>query len=242
MKITNTVTGTEPLLFHNNGRRHNPPQTAMFLRKCLDDVTSRRACKRPDFSGALAAATFRNYDGAFNRQDVFEVSAECFGLKVTALGEQFKGQKWSHWNKLTLMSEFLTITTEPLILFCDAPDVIMHQSPEILLRDFELFKAQAVFNAETNHYPKESDTKEFERSITGGAWCYLNAGIILGKRDFLTEIVEKALDRPYDKPNDQTAFKRLYREYYPAIQIDSTCHMFQTLRDDNGVEHFLRIS
>jgi hypothetical protein len=122
------------------------------------------------------------------------------------------------------------------VFFADGCDVLLVDGIGALLPLPP--KCQLRFMAEDNHYPGDVPTRSFEESVSPAPFQYLNAGVCFGRRQESLELFVAALEicgENDDWACDQRALKILYRERYPAIQVDSRCQIFQSLR---GIDPF----
>jgi len=100
-----------------------------------------------------------------------------------------------------------------------------------------------LFNGELVSYPKNDEIALFERSCyhAESPFCYLNSGVWIARTEFLKEVIGDILSIRSSRPrSDQEIYRKLHKKYYPKIQVDSKCEIFQTtcnssrqyLRDD----------
>ena len=84
-----------------------------------------------------------------------------------------------------------------------------------------------------------TDVKDFEEDTygedcyksNGRSLCFLNGGGMMAEKDYFISFFEKYLDtfKEYIRFNDQTLWHHFHFCYYPDIQLDHKCEIFQCL-------------
>jgi hypothetical protein len=89
----------------------------------------------------------------------------------------------------------------------DAYDVLLLESPREVVKRFEGFSCEMLFNASTRFYPPchqfelagerfiTRDWEEFQSSISDSNWKYLNSGMWIGKTAFCRKFFAECLSR-----------------------------------------------
>ena len=81
--------------------------------------------------------------------------------------------------------------------------------------------------------------KEHNDLVGESPFKYLNSGLFIAKVDFFREIFEDIINTPlFEDQTDQGQFHQIYRKYFPRMQIDYGCRIFQSLYklDENCLE------
>jgi hypothetical protein len=230
MTFRNIEHNTTPILIHNNG----PYRRRFFYHMRPRVISSERRFKanNPD----ITILTWNNKP----KKGCFEQSLSSLGLNYFVLGK--KVLEWRNIIKIALNHEFLKRVDTPYVMAADSRDVILLGCPSRIIERLEsLPGCSMLFNAERNHYPYRCHTKAFEKAIfeqstkkrlgsESKPFRYLNSGVWVGKTEFCRTVHKEALEvRPPLSRDDQGVYKLLYKRYYPRIQIDHDCEVFQTL-------------
>ena len=165
-------------------------------------------------------------------------------------GYQVLGREISifrNFYKIPLVLDYVkTRSTADYILHLDARDVLLIDNPEIILNRFiGQFSCDILFNAEKGSHPSifsgiapEDQTKiraieQFEQSTYMGPFFHLNSGCYIGRRAAVIEMLEGAVSEEgflvSSPDDDQGIIRDIHRRWYPRIQIDHQCRIFQCL-------------
>jgi hypothetical protein len=134
-----------------------------------------------------------------------------------------------------IISSFSKIKTE-FFFFLDSYDVILCGDLIQAIRQLELKKCDALYNAETAQFPLNFCTTLFERSVVDGGnmQCFLNAGVSVWRTSFFREMLTELSSLDFLKfESEQGIIKLLYQKYFPRIQIDSKSESFQVISPPN---------
>ena len=238
------------IVFHNNGETVLPyfnkgPSYAKIIEEHLFGDVEKQFCKPPNLDIVLC----HNYSEA----PLAERCLNHYGIRgFHVLGQHIS--KFRQFHKVPLVLEFLkTKSAAEYVLYLDAKDVLVCGDPTILLERFVWeFSCDILFNAEKGSYPSSifglstSDTpkvsaiEHFEKATYRGPFLHLNSGCYIGRRGALIELLEEAMAMEgylESFPNDdQGIFRELHRKYYPRVQIDHACRIFQSLYLVNETE------
>jgi hypothetical protein len=197
----------------------------------------------------LLLLTSHNYE-----KTLFELQMERHRVpsdryKVIEFGE-VDSAEWSHllrWKKMLEYLEGEDCKTKEYILFCDATDVLFVDSPSNILINFlKHFDCDLLYNATTfkNHtrwdkYSEEDLEHHARKRREFGQNCHLNAGLFIGRKDFVIRVYKDMLsyefdskgkrdeklwgehpEYPYGCTYDQQILRFLEHKYYPQLQID----------------------
>jgi hypothetical protein len=145
-----------------------------------------------------------------------------------------KGQgteAWRNTMKAPLLVDYISQATTKYTMGIDCYDVCLIKDANELVDIFEReFDCDMLFNGELISYPPSDDLANFERSRYGDdtPFCYLNSGVWIARTEFLKEIAQDILSfRSRNKRSDQIVYRYLHQKYYPRIQIDKYCKLFQ---------------
>jgi hypothetical protein len=153
--------------------------------------------------------------------------------------------QWIWTNKIKWIYEYIESNecdTEYL-MYCDPIDVIFQDSPQIALDIFKEFNCDLLFmsSKSTSGYECMPDIKSWADCQSGRNNRYLNAGVFIGRTEFVKEFLEDSLNYCTDndckistwydylasKPDnfpigasDQDIFRYLEKKYYPRMQVD----------------------
>ncbi|MGE0551878.1 MAG: glycosyltransferase domain-containing protein [Gemmatimonadales bacterium] len=167
-----------------------------------------------------------------HRLGTLEASLDRFGIPYTVLGGSV-GDRWTNRMKLELTLDHLRRSAAELILGADSADVLLVDDPGRIVDAFAGQPARVLFNAEKNPWPRQlADVASFERQVAPAPFRHLNSGLWIGYREALIEAFGHALAAAGSSEvpgSDQACWKQVYRERYPAIQVDARCRCFQTL-------------
>lgn len=172
------------------------------------------------------------------------------------LGKHLK--QWKHIYKIQLILDYIKSNRQPdYILHLDAPDVLVVNDLQLAVDRFcSDFSCDLLFGAEKNSAPGSRTAggitieekrfieriEQFEKAKYGPLFPHLNAGCFIGRKDFLLGLLSETLSNSkflkassimhhgdYLFNDDQLIFREVHRDYYPRIQIDHTCRIFQNM-------------
>jgi predicted O-methyltransferase YrrM len=85
------------------------------------------------------------------------------------------------------------------------------------------------------------ETTRPESDLSAGR-CWLNAGAFVGRtafcRDYFAALARLAEERGF--PDDQYAVKQTWADWYPRVQLDYRCRIFQWFNESRSVLHIER--
>ncbi|MBM4187454.1 MAG: hypothetical protein FJ206_09100 [Gemmatimonadetes bacterium] len=233
--VLNRRTGTAPVLVHAPGTDRESPWWLPIRRRVFEEPG------RHEVPPGLALLTYNSGhpNEILSRRGHglgwFERSLEQAGLPYVVLGQGLRSE-WRNRLKLELTLDFLRRTAAQMVLGADSSDVLLVGDPARLVARLSTTPDRVLFNAEKRPWPREArEVFRFERTVARGPFRYLNSGLWLGRREPLIAAFECAArwaGRLTAKPDsDQICWKYAYRELYPAIEVDTTCSVFQCLND-----------
>ena len=182
----------------------------------------------------LAIVTVHNYD----EKPLFEQSLDFLGVEdYTVL--RHSGE-WRMTYKYIHLLEFIEECEKPYILFCDARDTVFLDDPAKIVPTFKRFKCEALFNSTMSprgifkSYDWALPLYWWTRTIVGLGWRkrYPNAGVFMGKVQFIKEIVEtilfycESMDCRWPPKSDQDVLRSIYPWYWPRMTLDYYNYLF----------------
>lgn len=179
----------------------------------------------------------------------FESSCERQGVQYTVLGKEVK--QWSHYYKLQYTVDLINSLETEYIICCDSHDALLLSQPENILDKFlQKFDCDILFGGECKFYPDLKNPvtnkwKKFQSNIAKSKFCYLSAGAYIGRKEVVKEFLTNCNKihpcelfdcSPYkwypggkEIGCDQSTMQCTFPSFYPRIQIDYKCEIFQNL-------------
>ena len=134
------------------------------------------------------------------------------------------------------------------ILYCDAPDCVLKDDPQVVIDIFKEHPADLVFcsTSSKRRFQLIPEVFEWTKTVAPKGGRYLNAGGFIGLTDFVREVFEEAIlhtdpnnnykegiirlcDELPEYPEgycDQTIFRYLHRQFYPRMDVDYINRIF----------------
>ncbi|PSB59238.1 glycosyltransferase domain-containing protein [Chamaesiphon polymorphus] len=167
-------------------------------------------------------------------------SFDFFGIPYRMLGSQV-----NEWSSNGLKLEFLhnelpSIKTKYFMLL-DSNDTFTINNLIQTIEIFETsFDCEVLLNAGQNLWPHWNDEmREYKLFCdligekNNSDHKYINTGAFIAKTEFYREMIKTFDINKSPLPgDDQAAFYPLYKQYYPRIQLDYTCKIFQCEFDE----------
>lgn len=179
------------------------------------------------------------------RESVAEYSLKNAGLRFTVLGKEIRD--WDNMKKVKLVLDHLKESETKNVLYMDSTDVVIVDDLAPCIERFSNENCEILFNAELKFYPScpsLSEIEEFERKISPNEYFALNAGCWIGRREFVTDVMEELLDIEINEhieanrgfldewrvsKSDQFRWHLLYHRHSPRIKLDHECSIFQNV-------------
>jgi hypothetical protein len=215
------VMGEQPIV-------HRYKKVVPAFERMVKDGKLRNAFKNSDLSD-LAIVTVHNYD----EKTLIERNLDFLGVRdYTVLKHPSSDWKMSY--KYIYLLEFIEECNKPYVLFCDARDTIFMDDPAKILPLFKEFECEAVFNATMSPrgifkaYKSASTLYWWHRKISRTGWMkkYPNAGVFIGKKEFLAEISKVMMfycadmDCRWEPRSDQDVLRSIYPWFWPRMKVD----------------------
>jgi hypothetical protein len=225
--LKNLTFNTMPLIVHAQGPHDNKPYW-----KPIRDVFFSSPKRKIGLPKDLTIFTWNNGHTAMG---VFEKSMEHLGIPCMVLGHGIKNWENSKHKPILTYEALKDIKTE-YIMGVDSRDAILIGDPKLIMKKFiNDFKSDLIFSADLMNWPNIPEFKKFEDKCAesfNSDYKYLNSGAFIGKRDFCLEffkVASQTKPSPKAPKADQGIFKRLFMDYYPKVQLDYKCQLFQNI-------------
>lgn len=167
-------------------------------------------------------------------------SLDFFGIPYRILGSHIT-QWTSNGLKLELLEKELPSIRTKYFMLLDSNDTFVINDLAQAIELFETeFDCDILLNAGQNLWPGWLDSMKEYRLFCDqigeqfeSPHRYVNTGAFIAKTDFYREIVKNFDINEAPLPgDDQAAFYPLYKQYYPRIQLDYYCKIFQCEFDE----------
>lgn len=223
-QIHNKKYNTFPLIAHNPSS-----EVAQYpiWGKLQEIKNKKNYCEMPQ---DLTIVTWNN----LQNKGILEQQLENLNISYVCLG---KGLEWTS-NRLKpklLIEEIKNIKTTYLLAL-DCFDVLITDHLIDIINRFKQKNTKLLFNATCHVWPDVSEHRAIESKIcNNGPFQFFNSGCFIGETNyinwFLNQIVFDDLKHDY---SDQYLLRQLYHKYYPEVQIDWDCQIFQIIFDRIG--------
>lgn len=239
LRLKNTLFGTEPIAAHCPGPLHDG------WRYFSDAVFSAPATPHRHRESATVL-TWNNGLRPDKPNGALEQCVARHGCEALVLGAGV--HPWSNVAKLKLTAEALQQIDTDFVVGLDSGDVLLVDHPdEIVSRFRQHFACDLLFNATGSRcWPELPAFVMFESTrpeadiAAGRHW--LNAGAFVGRtafcREYFGALARLAEERGF--PDDQYAVKATWPEWYPRVQLDYRCRIFQWFNESRSVLHIAR--
>jgi SAM-dependent methyltransferase len=229
--LYNKATKSYPLIAHAPGGNHTRTE---YLWNDINKIVFSLPKEKLGCPPELTIFTCSNLD-----QGPFEKSCEHLGIPYTVLGQNISPKNWKNIVKFQLISDFLTKVKTKYILFCDSSDVVMLGDPDKILEKYlQNFQSLLLFGAEQGRYPAYPDAPQNYReqeliSQKRSKYEFLNSGLWIGHTDYIKDLIFPWIMN--QEPNkaapgsDQAVYARAYTKFYPCVELDFDCKIFQNL-------------
>ena len=167
-------------------------------------------------------------------------SLDYFGIPYRLLGSQV--EQWSsNGLKLKFLHDELTSIKTEYFMLLDSNDTFVVDN---LVKAIEIFETSLdcdiLLNAGQRLWPSWSSEMDEYRLFCDQVGeqfqsdhRYVNTGAFIARTEFYKEIIKTFDINNSPLPgDDQAAFYVLYKQYYPRIQLDYTCKIFQCEFDE----------
>lgn len=247
--MINKSTKTRPLIIHSPGTKnkdYEKTNPCWNLAKCI----SRRAKSK-----ILSKTTIILCN---NLEDsVTEYCLKSMVVPYVVLGKEFKN--WNNILKIELILNYIKKYCPEQVLYMDSIDVVVLGEMEKCDHILEEKNCKMLFSSEKKFYPKcpsLENVENFEKEKSPNEYFALNAGCWIGNCEFLVRVLSEALYMNMDEhkkknskyleeyritKSDQFRWHILYERYYPEIQLDHFCQIFQSLYLHNYSDFYFKL-
>ncbi len=222
--LHNTLFNTHPYIFHMNGS-HLKNTAGRKLRTAVFDAINGNVY---DGQGGIRDTTYFICSSYGERETNIEKTFKFFKVPYVMKGRGTDG--WVNTMKAGLLADYLPSINTKYTMGIDSHDVLLLKDANGIVDTFENdFDCDMLFNAELVSYPENNEIAEFEKSIYGNSpFRYLNSGVWIAKTEFLKSVIGDILEFRSSRPkSDQEIYRKVHQKYYPRVQIDNTCKIFQ---------------
>jgi predicted O-methyltransferase YrrM len=239
VRLKNTLFGTEPIVAHCPGPLHEGWH-------CFANaVLSAPVAPHPPRE-SLELLTWNNGPRPEKPNGLMEECVARHGCRVHVLGKDIV--PWSCAFKLRLTAEALQQVRSEFVIGLDSGDVLLVDHPdEVVSRFRQHFACDLLFNATGSRcWPERPEFVMFERSLPGAAdsagRCWLNAGAFVGRTEFCRTYFSALADLAGNRidTDDQFIIKQTWPAWYPRVQLDYRCQIFQWFNESRQVMHIER--
>ena len=225
--LINRLFNTNPLVVHAHGSHSHKP----YWQPIKDNFFS----SPPQNFGNVDDLTIMTWNNGHEAMGILEKSLDHLGVPYLVKGEGIK--KWiNSKHKPQLTFEAVNEIKTKYVLGIDSRDAIVLDNPQKIITRFEHdFSCELVFGADRLNWPNLEKFKIFEESIPearNSEFCFLNGGIWIGKTEFCKVFFQAAVQTealPEAPDSEQGILKQLFIKYYPKVQLDYECKMFQNI-------------
>lgn len=231
IRLTNRLFGTHPAVAHCPG----PPHRSW-------DFFLEAALAMPPRAGRCDDLTILTWNSGKRRGKplgVLEKSLERQGVEAVVLGREIA--EWRNIRKLRLTAEALEHVSTPYVMGIDSSDAVLIDEPALLVERFrEHFTCDLLFNATGSRcWPELPEFVRFESSLPMAAAAqgrhWLNSGVWIGTTPFCRRYFAALADEaPVEgfPHSDQAVIKRTWPDWYPQVQLDYLCVLFQWFNEE----------
>lgn len=222
--LKNTLFNTEPFLVHLNGS-HLKNKAGRKFRSEVFNFIDNNVYKG---GGGIRDTTYFICTSHESKETNIEKTFKFFKVPYVVKGRGIKN--WVNTMKAGLLAEYLPNISTKYTMGIDSHDVLLLKEANGIIDVFEKdFNCDMLFNGELVSYPENNELAKFEKSIYGESpFRYLNSGVWIAKTEFLKKVMKDILELKSSRPrSDQEIYRKLHQKYYPKIQIDHKCKIFQ---------------
>jgi hypothetical protein len=223
--LVNLQFNTNPLVVHAPGPLRHKPH--------WQEVRDTFFSSPPLRIGTVEGLTIVTWNNGHEAMGVLEKSLDHLGVPYVV-----KGAGVSDWinskHKPPLTCEALNEAKTKYVMGLDSRDAMVLGDPRLIVQRFEEnFSCDMVFGADIVNWPNLPRFKSYEESLPGAqdsAFKYLNGGMWIGKTEFCREFFAAATqtEAVAEAPDsEQGILKQLFQVYYPRVQLDYRCQIFQ---------------
>ncbi len=234
LRIFNRLFGSHPVATHCPGPPHRRWQ--QFVTATLNQP--RRSVDCDD----VTVVTWNTGGETAKPCGLLESSLELLGVTPRVLAQGRRN--WVNRDKLKSLAEALSTIETPYLIGADSADVLFLDSPAIVVERFRRhFTASLVFNSTgSTCWPDLPALAEFQSSLPMAAVAqgrhWINSGLFVGETRFCREYFSQLADHPPVRGfqgSDQAIVMETWPRWYPRVQADYFCQLFQWFNEEPEV-------
>jgi hypothetical protein len=225
--VVNLLFNTTPVVIHAQGSHAYKPYWQPIKEKFF--ASPRRGL------GPVPDLTILTWNNGHEAMGILERSLDHLGVPCVVLGRGVRDWVNSR-DKPRLTAAALDSVETKYVMGVDSRDAIVLGDPREIVARFERrFSCEMLYSADRLNWPNLDEFKRFEESVPEAAvsdFRFLNGGMWIGRTPFCREFFAAALERqPVSSAPDseQGILKQLFPVYYPRVQLDYRCQLFQNL-------------
>lgn len=225
--LTNLLFNTDPLVVHAPGPLRHKPN--------WQEIKDAFFSSPPAKLGPVEDLTILTWNNGNEAMGILEKSLDHLGVPYLVKGEGIREWVNSKHKPLLTVEAVNSIKTK-YVMGVDSRDAIVLDDPAKILERFKrAFSCELVFGADRMNWPNVERFKRFEESLPGAEesdFKFLNGGMWIGKTEFCREFFTAALETEAVSDvahSEQGILKQLFQTYYPRVQLDYRCQMFQNI-------------
>ncbi len=238
-RIRNLLWNSEPLALHCPGPLHD---RWWRVRQTIAAFTPQQKTLATD----ITFITWHGPSRAEKPNGAFEESLARFGVQPLVLK---KPDNWRNTDKLALTSEALKSITTKYVMGSDSSDTLIFRDPALLAQRFEEhFACDLVYNAVGSRcWPELPEYIDYQASRPAAARAqgrhWFNCGMFFGNTEFCREYFRSLAAQPpvpgYPH-SEQALTMRAWPKWYPHVQLDYQCLLFQWFNEKLDVMQLQR--
>ena len=228
MTVINKLFGTKPIVIHAHGSVLENRQWPIIKALALSSSPIQNSLPDSD----LTVFTCNN---GHKSMGLFEQSARR--LRVPYVVGGLGVTPWiNSRDKPHCVQHLLSEIDSEYVLYSDSRDAVLIGPPgyavEKLLQNN---RCQLLFGADRINWPALPEFREFEAAVSeveGSDFRFLNGGGWIGRTEFCNQFFAEACETAPLKEaphSEQGILKQLYKKYYPRVQLDHRCEVFQNI-------------
>ncbi|HEY0980940.1 MULTISPECIES: class I SAM-dependent methyltransferase [unclassified Schlesneria] len=237
IRLTNRLFGSHPIVVHCPG----PVQGHLGWQSFAASALGVHVDSHPPVE-SFTLLTWNGGDRPEKPNGILESSAARFGCETLVLGQTVR--PWVNGKKLQLTADALAGVTTEFVVGMDSGDVLLVDHPDVMVQRFrEHFSCDLLFNATgSDCWPPRPEFIMYEqqrpaaRCAQGRHW--LNAGCWVGRTEFCRKYFRDLASFAATSESghcDQTIVKMTWPQWYPRVQLDYGCQIFQWFNEDRRV-------
>lgn len=141
---------------------------------------------------------------------------------------------WINRHKPRYVKKALELVRTNYCLILDGNDVVIVDNLDDIIEKFNCYERDIIYNATSNRFPnlevdKIPGIKDDQRIMMFGPFCFLNAGVCIGKTEalrwFYDEVIE-AVEKE-NIPSEQYFVRKVMNNHQDKVFFDYDCRLFQ---------------